>query len=187
MTTRHLHIMGIDPGGTTGWALLTVPRDSVFGDGPSAILEWDYGEFSGAEPVQAMALARLVREVQSLDYKTGPALIMEGWDIDPSFRSTDPETLSPVRLGAMMTLLGHQNQLGDSTLHFQSRGIAFSTATDHRLKQWGLWIAGPDHMRAAVRHAITALRLAKENMEFAKKLWPYPPGWDMANLYPEAI
>jgi hypothetical protein len=173
MPTNHLHIMGIDPGGTTGWYLMTVPRACIFGDAPAAIWEHDWGEFTGPEPAQAVELARLAREVQSLDYKTGVALIMEAWDQDPTFHSTDPEALSPVRLGAMMTLLKHQNQLGDSTLHFQSRSMAFSTATDERLKAWRLWVQGSDHVRAALRHTITALRRARNSPEFAAELWTY--------------
>jgi hypothetical protein len=172
MTTKHLHVLAIDPGGTSGWVCITVPRLCVFGPAPSEIWEWDYGEFSGAEPVQAIAIARLAREIQSLDYLIGPAIIVEDWDIDTKFKSTDPETLSPVRLGAMLTLLQHQKLLGDATLHFQGRGIAFSTMTDDRLRRNGLWVEGSDHIRAATRHAITALRLARENPVFAKELWP---------------
>ena len=175
MTTKHLHIMGIDPGGlgTTGWYLMTVPRACIFGDEPSAIWEHDWGEFTGPEPQQAIDIARLAREIQSLDYKTGVALVVEAWDQDPTFHSTDPEALSPVRLGAMLQLLLQQKQLGDSTLTFQSRSMAFSTATDERLKTWKLWVQGSEHVRAACRHTITALRRARNSPEFASQLWRY--------------
>jgi hypothetical protein len=145
----------------------------MYGDGPSQIVEHDYGEFNGPEAGQSIEIARLAREIQSLDYKTGPAVICEAWDQDPRFHSTDPETLSPVRIGAQLELLLEQGQLGDSTLHFQSRSLAFSTATDDRLHKWGLWVAGSTHIRAALRHAITALRRARENPDFIKELWPY--------------
>jgi hypothetical protein len=173
MPPNHLHVLGIDPGGVTGWYLITVPRDCIFGDGPSSILEHDWGEFSGPEPQQAIEIARLAREIQSLDYLVGPAIICEAWDQDPTFHSTDPEALSPVRLGAMLTLLKAQKMLGDSTLTFQSRSLAFSTVTDDRLHRWNLWVKGSDHVRAALRHGITALRRARENPEFAKQLWTY--------------
>lgn len=149
-----------------------MPRGSIFGDKPSAIIGRDYGVFHGAEPIQAVAIARLAREIQSLDYKTGPAIVVEDWDIDPAFRSTDPETLSPVRIGAMLTLLQHQGCIGDSTLHFQSRTIAKSAATNERLKAWGMY-AGNDHINDAHRHAITSLRRARENPAYAASLWPY--------------
>lgn len=173
MPSKYLHVLGIDPGGTTGWYNITVPRDCMYGDAPSKIIEHDWGEFTGPEFRQAIEIARLAREIQSLDYKTGPAMIVEQWDQDPRFHSTDPETLSPVRIGAQLELLQEQKQLGDCTLHFQSRSLAFSTATDERLKRWGLWVAGSDHIRAALRHAITALRRARENPDFIRELWPY--------------
>lgn len=145
----------------------------MYGDEPSQIIEHDWGEFTGPEPKQSIEIARLAREIQSLDYKTGPAIICEAWDIDPRFHSIDPEILSPIRIGAQLELLKEQKQLADATLHFQSRSLAFSTATDDRLKRWRLWVQGSDHVRAALRHAITALRRARENPEFIKELWPY--------------
>ena len=176
MTTKYVHVLGIDPGGTTGWVILTVPRLCIFGDEPSEITEWDYGEFTGPEPVQATAIAELARVTQSLDYRTGPAIIVEGWDQNPDFKSTDEETLSPVRLGAMLMLLKFQKRLGDATVHFQSRTLAFGSkaTTDDKLKRYGMYVEGSDHIRAATKHAIIALRRARENWDFAIELWPYP-------------
>lgn len=182
--TPDLHIIGIDPGGTTGWCRLTVPRKAIFGKEPSEITEWDYGEFNGLETQQALDIARLARETQGLAYRVGPALIIEQWDQDPRFKSTDPEALSPVRIGAMLCLLKHiQNLrgqlenivtswLGDATLTFQGRQMAFSTATDDRLRAWGMYHKNSEHIRAATRHAITALRRAKQSKDFATQLWP---------------
>jgi hypothetical protein len=152
----------------------------LFGREDSRIIEWDYGEFTGPEPQQALDIARLARETQGLAYKVGPAIIMESWDQDPKFRSTDQDPLSPVRLGAMLKLLEHLtvnslNQLGllgDATLTFQGRTMAKSTATDDRLKAWGLYTKGSDHIRDATRHAITGLRRAKQSVEFRDRLWP---------------
>lgn len=183
MTTQNLHVIGIDPGGTTGWCRLTVPRDTIFGEEPSKIVEWDHGEFTGPEPAQALDIAALARTTQSLDYACGPALVIEAWDIDPNFKSTDLETLSPVRLGAMMVLLREltdrhyrrgagANWLSDATVTFQSRTIAKETATNDRLKRWGLYVQGSDHVQDATRHAIVALRRAAADPDFAKVLWP---------------
>jgi hypothetical protein len=174
MTTKNLHILGIDPGGTTGWCLLTVARAAIFADEESGILEWDYGELTGPEPGQAIAIMRMCLEIQGLDYKTGVAIMAEQWDIDPNFKSTDQESYSPVRINAQLQLLHYEKRMGDATLHFQSRALAFGTATDERLKHWGLWVEGSTHIRAAARHAIVGLRRAKENWDFALELWPYP-------------
>ncbi len=177
MVTKNLHIIGIDPGGTTGFCRLTVPRYSIFGDEPARIEEWDYGELAGLEPRQATELAVLAREVQGLDYKTGPALMCEAWDQDPSFESTDPEALSPARIGAMLTLLQFQGKLNDSTLHFQSRTFIRSSkaVTDDRLRKMGLYVPGSKHIQDATKHAIIGLRRAAESRDFALQLWPYPP------------
>jgi len=177
MTARNIHVMGVDPGGTTGWYLVTIDRHSMFHDEPPGILEYDWGEFEGPEEQQATEIARLVREIQGTDYKSGPAVICEGWYQDPGFKSTDPEALSPVRIGAMLSLLRYQGLFADATLTFQDRSIAFQAWTDERLRRKGLWVEGSDHIRAASRHALTGLRRAKENPEFAKALWPYRALW----------
>lgn len=169
--TPELHVIGVDPGGTTGVCRITVPRLAIFGNEPSSIIEWDYFALNGPEPQQATELARYVRETQSLSYKIGPAIVPEQWDQDPSFKSTDPEALSPVRINAMIVLLKYQKLLGDATVTFQSRTIAATTATDDRLRKWRMYVNQRD-IRAATRHAITALRRASQNPEFADLLWP---------------
>jgi|SRR5215471_1428367 len=177
MTARNIHVMGIDPGGTTGWYVVTVPRYSIFAGHPPEVLEYDWGEFTGPEEVQATEIARLIREVQGIEYKAGPAVICEGWTIDPTYKSTDPDQLSPIRIGAMLSLLRHQGKLGDATLTFQDRSLAKQAYTDERLRSRGLWVEGSEHIRDACRHAFTGLRRARENTEFAKQLWPYRALW----------
>jgi hypothetical protein len=173
--TPDLHLIGVDPGGTTGVTRLTFPRMSIFGDEAPEILEWDYFALSGPEPQQALEIARYVRETQSLSYKVGPAVVSEAWDQDPSFKSTDPEALSPVRINAMLKLLRHQGLLGDATLTTQPRAMAMSTATDERLRKWRLYVPHKD-IRASTRHAITALRRARTNPALAEELWPWANG-----------
>jgi hypothetical protein len=168
MVATNIHLMGIYPNEVTAWALFTVPRESIFGYSDPEIVEWDYGKFDGDDVTQAQELARLVREVQSLDFKLGVAMITKAWD-------GDQDDISPVRLGAMLLLLQRQKQLGDSTITFQSWQLSESV-TDERLKRIGLYVAD-DNIRAATRHAITGLRRANEHPEFAAKLWPYAAEW----------
>lgn len=180
MNTKNIHVIGIDPGGTTGWARFTIPRVCIFGDEEPSIVEWDYGVFQGPANEQVMAIARYARETQSLDYKCGPALVVEDWDPDPNFKVADKEVYSPIRIGAKLALLWHlsnptipgPNWLGDATLTFQGRVIAKTTYTDERLKNLKLYVAN-DHIRDATRHALTAIRRARQNPEFAEELWPY--------------
>jgi hypothetical protein len=99
--------------------------------------------------------------------------VVEDWDQDPSFKSTDPTALSPVRLGAKLGYVRHQGKLADCTLNWQGRTLAKGTATDDRLKAWGYYVPGPDHIRDATRHAITALRRVAQQPDLAAQFWPY--------------
>lgn len=169
MTPPHLHIIGIDPGASTGWARLTVPRASLYGNVPGKILEWDYGVFFGPENQQVIELCRLARGTQSLDYKIGPALVVEDFDYESQVR--DKELLSPVRIAAKLDYAVSRGEADDARMILQSRGQAKSTVTDDRLRRWGFWVKGPDHIRDGFKHALTALRRAKASREFRDLLW----------------
>jgi hypothetical protein len=171
MPYPEIHVIGIDPGGTTGWARFTVPRDCMYGNERSSVVSWDYGELTGPEDVQVDNLCRLARQTQSLSYMVGPALVCEDWDVDPSFKNTDTEYLSPVRIAAKLGYAIHLGKANDSRLTLQGRSIAFTTMNDDRLRRSGYWVEGSDHIRAATRHAITALRRAKESDKFRDVLW----------------
>ena len=177
MATKELQLTGFDPGGTSGYVLLVVPRSCIFGDEDPQILEWDYGELNGPEPGQVTQLASLCRTWQGLAYKTGPAVVSEKWDADPTFKNADEEQYSPVRINGMLQYVWseHPRLVGDATLHFQSRTQAFRAFNDERLRQRGLWTEGSAHIRAATKHALCALRRARESVQFAHELWPYPP------------
>lgn len=176
MTTVNLNVLAIDPGGTTGWVLLTVLRSAIFADAYPEIIEWDYGELTGPEPRQATEIAQMAREIQGLDYLTGPAIMSERWTADPEFKSADQENYSPIRINAQLELLQYQKKLGDATLHFQSRTIKAARAvSDERMKRLGLYVPGSKHIQDAVKHGVTTLRRARESWDFAIKLWPYPP------------
>ena len=159
MTTKRLHVLGIS--GDTGGCRLTVPRACIFQGQTPEISEWDYWFWDGEEPATAIEIARKAREIQGLDYKTGPAVVCEAEDYE----------VNP--LNAMLALLHYERRMGDATLHFQSYALT-SQITDDTLKRQDLYVDQID-VRAATRHAITLLRRARESREFALALWPYPP------------
>jgi len=169
MPPKNLKVFAIDPGKTTGWAIFIVPRMSIFGDEDTEVIWWDTGEITGEEEEQAAWIARKSREIQNLDFRIGPAVIVEAFDFGAPF--TDPEVYSPVRIGAMLRMAKHMGLMGDSIINFQGRTIAKSTATDERLRLWGYWVPGSTHKRDAVRHAITVLRRAKQKASVRNKLW----------------
>jgi hypothetical protein len=177
MTPPHLHVIGVDPGETTGWALFTVPRASIYDDDDPEIWGWDTGELKGPEDQQAIDLARLCREIQSLDYNIGPAVVIEDFDVG-EIVTTDADVLySPIRVASMFRMLValkvHTTSIltGDARVVMQGRSLAKQTMTDDRLRRSGYWVEGSDHERDAVRHAITALRRAKTNPAFREQLW----------------
>lgn len=169
----NIHVMGVDPGGTTGWALLTVPRACIYGDDPSQVLEWDYGELHGDENIQVRDLCRIIRGVQNLDYLIGPAVVVEDFDVPPHAPTTDGSVLlSPVRIAAKLDFAAEAGYCGDARVVMQGRAIAKSTMTDERLKRYKYFMDGEgDHIRDAIRHAFTALRRAKANPEFRDEMW----------------
>ena len=172
MPPREIHVIGIDPGVTTGWARLTVPRKSLFGDEPARIISWETGQLRGRISDQVWAMCDLARRTQSLAYKIGPALVVEDFDFGRPLK--DPEVYTPVYF-AQQLLFCHERTalLNDATVTLQSRALAKSTMTDERLGAVGVWAARGQtpHERDALRHALTALRRAKASFDFRVALW----------------
>lgn len=175
MPPAELHVIGIDPGGVTGWAWLTIPRLSMFGDEDPQILRWDYDEVAGPENKQVEELCRIAREVQGLSYKVGPALVVEDFDLGGTESRDKEDVLSPVRIAAKLDYAVSLGKAGDSQLVMQSRSIAKQTMTDERLKRSRLYIEGHKDARDGMRHAVTALRRARNSGKFRDRLWN--PDW----------
>lgn len=170
MPPNTLKIMGVDPGGITGWAVFEFPRLSMFGDEEPEIVSWDTGEFFGSEEEQALQIAAKAVGVQGMDYKLGPAVVVEDWDYGSPLR--DPQVYSPLRIAAQLRLLHHMGRFGDARLVFQSRTMAKKTFTDERLRFYGYYVPNSrNHEKDAVRHALTALRRARMKTSVANKLW----------------
>lgn len=175
MPPPNLKILGIDPGESTGWAYLVIPRKSVYGDEPGAILQWDQGQLYGSEEDQTKEICRMVRQFQSLDFGVGPAVVVEDFDIAAKNPTTDPVLLTPVRLAAMLRYARYRGEMGpDSLVMLQGRTIAMSTATDERLRAWRLYVRGEEHARDAMRHAIVALRRASQKTHVREAMWADP-------------
>ncbi len=101
------------------------------------------------------------------------AIVCEDFDLMPRYPNTNAHTvLSPVRIAAKLALLACLDKIGDARLVMQGRTMAKSTATDDRLRAWGLYAdrAG-DHVGDATRHAITAVRRAKDSRELRENMW----------------
>jgi hypothetical protein len=185
ITYTEAAVIAIDPGGTTGWSLISVhpesltePNadflDNIFihqhgqvdcgshrGNLASSLhsgISTD-GEFSGvydlAEFIKSWPVAAVVIE-----------------DFTLRTMRMDRELLSPVRVTAA---LGYSIWLAGKDYHVQSAADAKRTCTDERLKAWRVYdsTGGLQHARDADRHAILFLRKAKSSANFRSVAWPH--------------
>ena len=166
MTTPHLHVFAIDGTGDiwdpdaepgAAWCWLTVPRATIFGTMEAEVSEWDYGILHGSKPALAIQIARKAREIQGLDYLTGPAIVCDD---------------TAVALNAMLELLDHEKRMGDGILHLQHREMT-KKITDDSLRWLHMYVANPG-ISSAVKHALAFLRRAKRDKVLAHEMWPYP-------------
>ncbi|HXS25765.1 MAG TPA: hypothetical protein VN719_16135 [Gemmatimonadales bacterium] len=172
MPPKEIHVLGIDPGVTTGWARITVPRLSIWGSEPSKICSWKTGQLRGRISDQVWAMCEIIRETQSLAYKLGPAVVTEDFDFGRPLK--DPEVYTPVYFAQQLRFCFERTALcNDARLVMQGRDIAKSSFDDARLAAAGLWAARgqTDHERDALRHALTALRRAKRSFNLRCEMW----------------
>lgn len=172
MPPKNLSLLALDPGVTTGWAQIIVPRMSIWGDEPSRIVEWRTGQLRGRISDQVWATCTLIREIQSLDYKIGPAVIVEDFDFGRPLK--DPEVYTPVYFAQQLRFCFERTAMtNDAMLFMQGRDIAKSSFTDERLQAAGVWETRgqTDHERDALRHGLTALRRAKRSFKIRCQMW----------------
>lgn len=178
-------VIGIDPGGTTGWSIITVhpealiePTADLFenifdhkhgqvdcgshrGNLASSLHEGisTEGEFSGAYD-----LVELIKAWPSA------AVVIEDFNLRQM--RMDRELLSPVRITAA---IGYAMWLAGRDYHVQQPSDAKNVCSDERLKQWRMYDpnGGLKHARDADRHAILFLRKAKNSKEFRALAWPH--------------
>jgi len=172
MPPKEIHVLAIDPGVTTGWARITVPRMSIWGTESSKIVSWKTGQLRGRISDQVWAMCELIRTVQSLAYKVGPAVVVEDFDFGRPLK--DPEVYTPVYFAQQLRFCFERTALtNDALLVMQGRDTAKATFTDERLQAAGVWATRgqTDHERDALRHALTALRRAKKSFKFRCEMW----------------
>lgn len=185
ITYKEATIIAIDPGGTTGWSLISIHPEAI--TEPNAdIFENVFthlhgqvdcgshrgnlgtslhdgisteGEFSGIYD-----LAEFIKAWPS------SAVVIEDFNLRQL--RMDRDLLSPVRIttgiGVLMWLEGRD-------YHVQSAGDAKRTCSDLRLKEWGMYdsTGALRHARDADRHAIFFLRKAKGSKAFRAMAWPH--------------
>lgn len=170
-------ILAFDPGGTTGWSLLVLPRNiqrkDVFSWPPDAILAsakvWEHGEIvtTGDEDNAAYQMARLCQ------MWPGAAIVIEDFILRVERKEKSRELLSPVRITAKLEAYlwktGRKPFLQDP-----SQG---KRMTDERLALLGALVDDglPDHARDADRHAVMFLKrcIGPQGVSLKRSAWPH--------------
>lgn len=161
-------VLGVDPGGTTGWALL----DTVTREGSGGVVkghEWEHIDLIVGWVLDGVCDVLVLEDFHMREDLHGGAKLRD-------------VTLSPVRinLGIQYTLyrevcrqgelrrrgwksiaeVGEKElerawatEVGGGKVVKQSSSDAKRFATDDRLRRWGLYVT-PEHARDAMRHAV---------------------------------
>jgi hypothetical protein len=158
-----VYAMGIDPGGTSGWSIIGVTRASMFGDAPRKIQYHEYGQVTGSYTNQVYTLGDI-----AMDHPGPLAIAMESFL--PKKPVIDESYLSPLAVIYRFELLIDTGWV-KLPVFYQSPSMAMETAPDNRLKSWGLYIPGPDHVKDGTRHAITFIRRAKTDRILREAAW----------------
>lgn len=161
-------VVAIDPGGTTGWAAITIHADALRSTEFNVvdnILSWSQGQIYGDEEKQADEILELI------DGWAGCAVVIEDFIARKLLYAR--EYLAPVRVTAMVSYGMYLRKL--PVAFKQSPEMAMTTATNTRLKAWNLYTAegGLEHARDATRHGITWLRQCKQHEWLRAKCWPH--------------
>lgn len=178
-------VIAIDPGGTTGWSLISIhpesliePKADIFenifthkhgqvdcgshrGNLASSLhngISTD-GEFSGIYDL-----------VEFIRVWPSATVVIEDFQLRQMRK--DRDLLSPIRI---TTAIGYALWLDGRDYHVQQPSDAKNICSDDRLRQWRMYdsVGGLQHARDADRHAILFLRKAKAKREFREMAWPH--------------
>lgn len=159
---KYRSVLGVDPGDTTGWAVVRTSTESA-ADVPEVVA---CGQISGIPVKQALELADTL-SFYGFHEPGRLGLVIEDFQV-----RTMSVRLSPVQVG--YALLGVLAERFGSAVQpvWQMPSMAKTTATDDRLKRWGLWQSGKPHANDAIRHGVVALRRAARDPKVADQLKP---------------
>lgn len=155
------YVLAFDPGGTTGWAVFGVWPEAMADPAQkllSNVAFWSAGEFTGDEDGQVDSMLGLVEA-----WPEESDIAVEDFILRQFTMARD--LLAPVRVTAAFQYGLRSLRPGNPrTYTRQQPSLAMRSVTDERLKAWGFWapLKGLPHARDAVKHAVTRLRLLKD-------------------------
>lgn len=146
-------VLGLDPGGTTGWCVMGIHPDAMSGDPSVRILDniefWSAGQFVGPEFDQVDQIVDLVGCWPSA------RLVSELFTLRTRVTSNEVFALERMNFGIGLAIRPRY-------LVFQQPSLAMTTITDDRQKEMGLWIPGREHARDATKHVLTFLKRQRD-------------------------
>lgn len=165
----------VDPGGTTGWAVMSVNPQVLVGTQPihKCIQHWVCGDTKQNENQMASEMLEL------FDVWDDAAVGIESFHVRQLAVELSPATItSKIEYGLwLMEKWAAEDEvrpMGRGRMVFkQQPSLAKNTLTDDRQREWGLWEPGPDHKRDAVKHCYTFLQRAQEKPRMRAYAWPH--------------
>lgn len=167
-------VMGIDPGVTTGWAMLEGE-----GAGLSALTIVECGQLNGKELLSGVGFAADVPEggmyredravamalYRLIDAYEPDAVYVEDFVLRPTgIGSSGRDGVSPLRIICFLECWLFDigvDERGEFNYAYNTPADAKKVITDQRLKAGGLWVRGQQHARDAIRHAALGYRKEK--------------------------
>ena len=166
---QKLSVLAVDPGGMTGWSIMTTTIDKI-ADRTMSLLDlvdtWRHGEIPSegdfGEQIAAEVLYTLLEHVGV----HSTAVVLENFV--PQRLDKSKAFLSPVRLNSAFEQLLFQEQVAWTKQMPREK----NAMDDNRLKAKGFYERGMGHARDADRHALLFLQKLQGNRTLMQKSFP---------------
>ena len=189
---EYCSLLGLDPGGTTGWSLISVLPEAISPAYPMVkvaenTVSWTHGQVdcgtkkgnlgdSLHKGISTEGENLGISEIVALE-RNWPlcAVVIEDFILDPGRFNMGRDLLSPVRL---TSAIAFDLWLQKRYYFTQTAALAKTTVTDARLRSWGYYnnVGGLQHARDADRHVLTFLRRCQDpspnGRHLREQAWP---------------
>jgi hypothetical protein len=166
LSVHTLPILAVDPGGTTGWSLLSVRRKAFEAGNLGHILSTKHVWYHGQVDCVTNEHLGIYQICKMMDDWPSAAIVLESFYVRQM--AVD---LSPVRIIGACT----QHAWVQGRKVIEQQASMAKRLNNSRLKDLGVYTSdgGLDHARDADRHALMCLRRAIMDEKMRRKAWPH--------------